>query len=136
MKQLLLLFLVAASFSFTSKNAKLPVNSTFAVVADNQTTVKWENQEIDLGIIKHQVPKTVEFVFTNTGKTPLIITDVKTSCGCTVAEYPKEPIAPGAKGAIKAMYSAGSMGKFSKFITVTANIPGNKVDLNIFGEVQ
>lgn len=137
MKQTFLLLLLSASlcFGFTQKQTLAQQTGTVAL-SENQTTIKWDSQDINLGIIKHQVPKTVEFTFTNSGKKPLIITDVKTSCGCTVAEFPKEPIAPGKKGVIKAIYSAGSIGPFHKSLTVTANIPQTRVDLNIHGEVK
>ncbi|MGZ5244335.1 MAG: DUF1573 domain-containing protein [Bacteroidia bacterium] len=137
MKQTFLLLLLSATlcFGFTQKQTPVQTGNTVAT-GDNQTIIKWDSQDMNLGIIKHQVPKTVEFTFTNAGKKPLIITDVKTSCGCTVAEYPKEPIAPGKKGIIKAIYSAGSVGPFHKSLTVTANIPEVKVDLNIHGEVK
>jgi hypothetical protein len=137
MKQTFLLLLLSATlcFGFTQKQT-IAQNAGTVAVGENQTTIKWDAQDMDLGVIKHQVPKTVEFTFTNSGKAPLIISDVKTSCGCTVAEFPKEPIAPGKKGVIKAIYSAGSIGPFYKSLTVTANIPEYKVELNIHGEVK
>ena len=93
-KTFLLLFLSAGlCFSFAPEKNLIRAESN-VTTAETLTTIKWETQDMDLGTIKHQVPKTVEFAFTNSGKVPLIITEVKTSCGCTVAEYPKEPIAP------------------------------------------
>ncbi len=137
MKHTLLLFLLATTLCFGAANAqtasKAPASGT---ATETTTTVKWDNQDMNLGVIKHQVPQNVEFTFTNTGKAPLIIADVKTSCGCTVAEFPKEPIMPGKKGTIKAIYNAGSIGPFHKSLTVTANIPQSRIDLNISGEVK
>jgi hypothetical protein len=69
------------------------------------------------------------FKFTNTSTNPLIISSAKGSCGCTVPEWPKEPIAPGEDGEIKVKFdSKGKKGKQSKTVTLTANtLPGNTV---------
>ena len=76
-----------------------------------------------------------EFKFTNTGDAPLVISSVQASCGCTVAEYSKEPIAPGAQGFVKATYNAAKVGVFTKSVTVNANAENNVVQLVIKGEV-
>ena len=60
------------------------------------------------------------FEFTNTGDAPLLITNAKSSCGCTVPEWPKEPIAPGARGQIKVQYNMNP-GPISKTITIESN---------------
>lgn len=64
--------------------------------------------------------------FTNTGATPLTITFIKPSCGCTVPEWPKEPIAPGKSAEIKVKYEITRIGIISKTITVTTNEPDGK----------
>lgn len=62
------------------------------------------------------------FKFTNTGNQPLIITDIKTSCGCTTPEWPRNPIMPGAKGEIKVGFnSAGKMNKQTKNLPIISN---------------
>lgn len=77
-----------------------------------------------------------EFVFTNTGKNPLIIQDIRTSCGCTSPSYTKDPILPGKKGTIKVTYSTTQrVGAFDKKITVFTNEPDNVYTLSITGEV-
>ncbi len=96
----------------------------------------FDAQNFDFGKIKQGVPVTHEFKFTNTGKVPMIITNVQASCGCTTPDWSKEPIAPGGKGFIKATYNAASAGAFNKAVTVTANIPNGSVQLFIKGEVQ
>lgn len=95
----------------------------------------FEAQNFDFGKVKQGTPVTHEFKFTNTGKVPMIITNVAASCGCTTPDWTKEPVAPGGKGFIKATYNAASVGAFNKSITVTANIPNNSVQLFIKGEV-
>ncbi|MFW5759375.1 MAG: DUF1573 domain-containing protein, partial [Cyclobacteriaceae bacterium] len=76
-----------------------------------------------------------KFTFTNSGNTPLIISNVKPSCGCTVTEYTKEPVMPGKQGFVKATYDTKRMGIFNKSIRVTANIEGGSEMLIIKGEV-
>ena len=77
------------------------------------------------------------FEFTNTGDAPLIIKNAKSSCGCTVPEWPKEPIAPGKKGQIKVQYNMNP-GPISKTITIESNAvnkPNGMVPLRIKGTV-
>jgi hypothetical protein len=96
----------------------------------------WTTTTHDFGKIRLNVPVTHEFRFTNTGDGPLIISSVQASCGCTVADYSKDPIAPGAEGYVKATYNAARPGVFSKTITVTANSEESVVKLIIKGEVE
>jgi hypothetical protein len=77
-----------------------------------------------------------EFIFKNTGDKPIILQDIRTSCGCTTPSYTKEPILPGKNGTIKVSYStAGRVGSFDKKITVFTNEPDNAYTLTITGEV-
>lgn len=79
---------------------------------------------------------TCVFKFKNTGKTPLILTEVKASCGCTVPTWPQNtPIMPGKSGEISVKYNTSAMGSFNKSITVTSNALNNSVELRIKGEV-
>ncbi|MEP6615101.1 MAG: DUF1573 domain-containing protein [Ginsengibacter sp.] len=96
--------------------------------------VVWKNEEIDLGKIPHGKPVTVEFKFTNKGKEALIISNVSTSCGCTVADYSKKPILANESSSIKATYNASNPGAFTKAVTVTFANNEKKV-LNIKGTV-
>lgn len=61
------------------------------------------------------------FEFTNTGNAPLVITKINSSCGCTVPEWPKEPIAPGKTGKIQVKYDTTRVGPIRKTITVLSN---------------
>ncbi len=96
---------------------------------------KWNETEHDFGKIKKGVPVTTTFSYTNVGKAPLSVTDVKASCGCTAPDYTKELVAPGKTGNVKATYNAASPGTFLKSITVTSNVEGGPVILTIKGEV-
>ena len=75
------------------------------------------------------------FAFTNEGDAPLLITNVKTSCGCTVPSYSKEPILPGKSGELKIKYDTKRLGAFTKTITVTSNAEGGNKILKIKGNI-
>lgn len=81
-------------------------------------------------IVKHN------FAFTNTGKIPLIIKNAETTCGCTVPEWPKEPIPPGESGIIKATFDTkGKLGSQNKEITIWANTHPSKTKIALVGLV-
>lgn len=80
--------------------------------------VKFESETVNFGKLKQGVPATGTFTFTNVGKTPLIIEQANPTCGCTMSDYTKEPIAPGKSGYIKATYNSAAMGHFDKHLTV------------------
>jgi hypothetical protein len=90
----------------------------------NGAGMVFENETIDYGTIAHNADGKREFVFTNNGNKPLIITNTQGSCGCTVPSTPKEPIAPGAKGVIGVKYATDRVGAFTKTVTVTSNAEG------------
>lgn len=95
-----------------------------AVVAN--TTVSFKAESHDFGTLQEGDAAEAEFVFTNTGKEPLIIQTVKPQCGCTTPFYSKEPVAPGKTGTIKAAYATkGRVGPFNKSITVTSTAGSN-----------
>ena len=84
--------------------------------------VTWERKSYKFGNVKQNVPAVCTFRFTNEGDAPLIIHNVKPSCGCTAIDYPKDtPIAPGESGEIKAEYNAKKVGSFTKSLTVKSN---------------
>ena len=101
----------------------------------NKASIKWKVEEIDLGEIAQSKPVTVEFEFKNSGDTPIMITNVQTSCGCTGANYEKTPILPGKSTKIAATYNAASKGNFKKTITVTTNADDLPKVLTIKGTV-
>jgi hypothetical protein len=72
----------------------------------------------DFGKIKQNVPATATITVTNIGTEPLLIEQATPSCGCTVSDYTKTPIAPGKTGTIKATYNAAAIGQFDKTLTV------------------
>lgn len=83
------------------------------------------SETIDYGTIAANSDGKREFVFTNNGNKPLIITNASGSCGCTVPSYSKEPIAPGGKGVIGVKYDTSRAGQpFTKTVTITSNAAG------------
>ncbi len=132
------MFLIACN-SGLNKNASNDTSAMPPVVADasQAAVLKFEADSYDFGLINTGEKVSHDYKFTNSGKTPLIISDAQASCGCTVPAYPKEPIPPGQSGIIKVVFnSAGKSGKQTKAITITSNAvpPTSTVYLN--GEVS
>lgn len=99
--------------------------------------ISFDKVEHDYGTIDQGANGVTEFVFTNTGTEPLIISKAKGSCGCTVPTWPKEPIAPGAKASIEVKYDTKRVGPISKSVTITSNSVDNSTALlKIKGTVQ
>lgn len=97
---------------------------------------KFNEETHDFGTITEGETVAFNFEFTNTGKSDLIISDVSTSCGCTVPEYPKKPTRPGEKGIIKVSFSsAGKHGYQTKSIAIVANTQPNVTQIHIKAKV-
>lgn len=102
-----------------------------------KTTMEFAQMEHDFGNINEGDKVSHVFKFKNTGKEPLIIASAKGSCGCTVPEYPKEPIAPGAEGQIMVEFnSKGKPNKQTKTVTINANTDPNPTRLTIKADVK
>jgi hypothetical protein len=116
------------------------IATTLTSIAFAQTStaeISFAATEHDFGKIKEGTLANYEFIFTNTGKAPLVLSSVQPSCGCTTPEWSKEPVMPGAKGSIKASFnSIGRPGTFQKYITVKSNASIAEVTLTIKGIVE
>ena len=106
-----------------------------SVAAHSQAKMSFESETIDYGQIEKGSDGVRVFKFTNTGDADLIISDVKSSCGCTVPEKPDGPVAPGASSTIKVKYDTKRVGKIRKTITVYSNADEPVKALKIKGEV-
>lgn len=95
----------------------------------------WDKTTHDFTEIPQGVPVTTTFKFTNTGNSPIVIAEVKVSCGCTTPSYSKEPIMPGKTGFVKAQFNAANDGTFTKSITVISNATEPQKMLYIKGMV-
>ena len=118
MKLVKLFTLLAVGFSFMSFKT-LDCASTMATYKTINSFVKWKTDVVDLGEIPQNKPATIQFEFTNTSNTEVIVANAQASCGCTVADYPKAPIAAGKSAIITATYNAAAKGPFNKSVTVT-----------------
>ena len=118
-------FLILAAFACMAINA----------IVGNGPEATFAKSTYDFGTFSEEKGKVTHvFEFTNTGKEPVILQDVKTSCGCTTPNWTKTPVAPGKKGQVAVTYnSTGRPGQFSKTITVTSNAGESR--LMIKGEV-
>lgn len=129
MKYFFLVLCVAASL-MACEDIDQTKNAAHGQAATNSaqfTTIQWIDSVKNYGKINEGQTLDVSFRFKNTGDKPLIIRSVRPSCGCTAADPPKEPIAPGAEGAIKASFNSnGREGMNSKDIYVEANTKGQQ----------
>jgi hypothetical protein len=132
MKKVLALFVVAVLTISISCSQSSDVDEK---VDKNAPYMEFETIEFDYGNINQGDNGTCEFVYKNTGKDPLVLSNVRPSCGCTVPEWSKEPIKKGEEAAIKVKYNTGRAGSFSKSITVYSNASNSPLVLKIKGNV-
>jgi len=117
---LLVLFICFVSVSCINNKGKEMAKTS--IDSTSFTTIKWMDSIVNFGSIVKGEKITIKFRCINTGDKPLIITSAVPGCGCTVADYTKEPILPGKEGAITASFnSANFSGEVHKYITVNTN---------------
>ena len=104
-------------------------------VGSNNALIQFNDSNHDFGTLPYKKESDHIFKFTNPGKTPLIITLMETSCGCTAADWTKEPVKPGKSGQITVKYDAAFPGAFQKTITVHYNGKDSPAVLKISGQV-
>ena len=111
--------------------------AAFVVNASAQAVIKYDKSSHDFGKFDEEKKQTVVFAFTNTGDEPLVIQQVMTTCGCTVADYTKTPIPAGKKGQIKVTYNGKGKPKafFRKVITVRSNATNAMTRIYISGDM-
>ena len=119
-------FFIMSLFLFTTMSAQDAVSTDSGIF-------EFESQVIDYGTIAHNSDGVRAFKFTNVGKSPIVITKVKGSCGCTVPTKPKGPIMPGETAEIGVKYATDRVGAFSKTVTVTSNANEASIVLKIKG---
>ncbi len=118
-------FFVACNEANTTPSA-VNEGASQTVESGALTTIQWIDSTKDLGRINEGQKVEVSFRFRNSGEKPLVIQSVRPGCGCTVADFPKEPIAPGAEGKITGSFdSKGREGLQHKEIYVSANTIGS-----------
>ncbi|MFN0014006.1 MAG: DUF1573 domain-containing protein [Saprospiraceae bacterium] len=101
------------------------------------TQLKYDEAVYDFGVVNEGTVVKHVYTFTNTGSEPLIISNARGSCGCTVPTWPKQPIPPGGKGEISVEFDTkGKPNRQTKSVTVTANTTPTDTHLEITGEVR
>ena len=108
--------IIASLFIFHSFLAQQPIS-----VGTQGAEISFDKSTHDYGQIEQSANGECIFVFTNTGNKPLKITNAKGSCGCTVPQWPREEIAPGATGEIKVRYDTKRIGVINKSVTIQSN---------------
>lgn len=113
------------------------VNNQLATPSGPVTTMQFEETTYDFGVRDEGAVVKHVFKFKNTGNEPLVISNAKGSCGCTVPTWPKQPVPPGGTGEIAVEFNTkGKPGRQSKQVTVTANTNPTDSHLEIAGEVR
>ncbi|MEO1437102.1 MAG: DUF1573 domain-containing protein [Bacteroidota bacterium] len=113
-----------------------PAANTPAVPTGPTTSIAFAENTFDFGTVNEGEKVEHVFTFTNSGNEPLTITNAKGSCGCTVPDWPKEPIPPGKGSEIKVVFdSKGKSGKRDQKVTITANTNPVQTVINMVGEV-
>lgn len=123
----IILFFITISCSQTTEKSSLK---------NNEASIKFESTTHDFGNIAYNGNGVYEFTFKNTGKEALILKNVRPGCGCTVTEWPKDPIKKGEQGVIKVKYNTRITGSFTKSISVFSNATNEPIILTIKGRVE
>ncbi|MBR4584528.1 MAG: DUF1573 domain-containing protein, partial [Bacteroidales bacterium] len=136
-----ILFIVAimliAGMAFSQENAPKKVNkeNNQSENVEKRSDILFDKLVHDFGAIEKGGDASCVFTFKNVTKKPVTLTNVKTSCGCTAADWPKEPIAKKKKGSIKVKYDSNRIGKFTKTIKVFIEGNENPIQLEIRGTI-
>lgn len=127
--------LTCVSYGQTQDGGKKPAEKAKTEKKAEKPAVTFKTLKIERKDVVYDSKEPFVFEFKNTGKTPVIITGVQTSCGCTAAEKPTEPIAKGKSSKIVVTYDTKRVGNFTKTITVTTNVSAEPIILTITGNV-
>jgi hypothetical protein len=131
-KKLLIIGLLLIPCVFVNAQA----TATSAPASDpNAPVMAFDTKDHDFGTFEQDGNGTYLFLFTNTGKEPLVIKEAHGSCGCTIPKWPHDPISPGQKDTIKVTYDTHRVGDFHKTVTITSNAKESPVVLSIHGKV-
>lgn len=133
MKKIALIFAFVMLAGFVASAQTSTTKSASPKAAGPEITL--ESLEHDYGTITQGANGDCVFKFKNTGNEPLILSDVRKSCGCTTPTWNKEPILPGMSGEVKVGYNTNNVGAFSKTITIISNATNASLTLVIKGTV-
>jgi hypothetical protein len=127
--------LVTLGISLMMTFAALAQTETQPAANPNAPVITFEKTTHDYGTVTKGGDGTCEFKFKNTGVEPLILSNVTSSCGCTVPEWPREPVLKGKSASIKVKYDSNRVGPINKTITVVSNASNATIQLRIVGNV-
>jgi archaellum component FlaG (FlaF/FlaG flagellin family) len=135
MKKLVLslLLIFGVIFGAMAQNNK-PVAQTNKPVG-TQAEITFDKIEHDYGQVPRNGNGETTFTYKNTGKAPLMLSNVRSSCGCTVPSWSREPLMPGQSASIRVKYNTANAGPINKTVTVESNATNNRVILRIKGTV-
>jgi hypothetical protein len=120
----------------TASIIRNPLSAQSVTDTVNIAKIKFESTTFEFGTVKEGEKVRYAFMFKNTGKVPLLISDARTTCGCTISDYPKHPIPPGQGGLIDAIFNTeGKNGTQHKSITVIANTIPSETEIFLKGVV-
>jgi hypothetical protein len=152
MKLNLILIFIAFSLTYCTNNASkteetaldksiLEIENKGAATSEakneNAPVISLENAVYEFGTVKEGEKVEHTYSFTNTGKSPLILSNVSASCGCTTPEYSRHPINPGEKGSVTVVFdSQNQVGMQQKIITILSNAEPSRTILQLKGEVK
>lgn len=125
------MILAFVSLSFSAAFAQ----SDSKVETAGGAEITFETEVIDYGTINQNADGVRTFKFKNTGNAPLVISNARGSCGCTVPTWPKKPINPGESSEIKVKYATNRLGPINKSVTVSSNASEGTKVLRIKGNV-
>ena len=134
MKKSIYAFVVLFAISFTAIAQES--KKTEAAGDPNAPEIVFEKEVHDFGTIAYGGDGVYNFKFSNTGNSPLIISNARGSCGCTVPKWPKEPIGKGQSGSINVQYDTKRPGPFTKTITISSNASTASKVITIKGVVE
>lgn len=131
--RIFLLTTMCISFAVLTANAQ---EKTAPKTKSKAPVIQFEKTVHDYGQLMQGDDGECEFKFKNTGKEALILSNVFSSCGCTVPVWPKEPIMPGKTEVIKVKYNTSRLGTINKKVTVVSNAENGAIELFIKGNVS
>ena len=136
MKNMFTLFVLITAISVTMAQTKEAPKQETKASNPNAPKLEFKEESYSFGEVVEGPQVTHEFKFSNTGKEPLILSNVKASCGCTTPVWPKEAVLPGKDAVILVTYNTqGRPGAFTKSITITSNADNPSKVIYIKGEV-
>lgn len=129
MKKIALILATFCLVIFTNATAQDDTNP-------NAPVIQFDSDIVDYGTIQKGGEPLRKIKFTNTGKSPLVITNCQGSCGCTVPTCPKDPIMPGESGELEIRYDTNRVGAINKTVTVKSNASNGTIYIKVKGKIE